>query len=192
MTREELRAHCERTIEKCKLWTHWKGEELNNNKIYQEHKLILELLEQESCGAVVNKQTIKEEMLKYGFRSPDMTVTEFIEDLRPSNSQKPCEDCISRQAAIYIASGYCHPANISAELAKLPPVQPKIRTGHWIMPRNDDGMSDPIEYQVRCSECGFDFDPQTWHMELHKYGGDKYCPYCGVRMIEPKKVGNDE
>lgn len=27
---------------------------------------------------------------------------------------------IDRQAAIEIASGYCHPANIAAELAKLP------------------------------------------------------------------------
>lgn len=42
----------------------------------------------------------------------------------PDNS-----DTISRQAAIRIASGYCHPANIAAELAKLPPVQPEQR---WI------------------------------------------------------------
>jgi hypothetical protein len=29
-------------------------------------------------------------------------------------------DLISRQAAIYIASGYCHPANVAKELAELP------------------------------------------------------------------------
>ena len=34
-------------------------------------------------------------------------------------------DLISRQAAIYIASGYCHPANVAQELAKLPSVQPE-------------------------------------------------------------------
>ena len=56
------------------------------------------------------------------------------------------------------------------------------KTGYWIMPIQDDGMSDPIYYQVRCSECGFDLDPQTWHMELHQYGADKYCPKCGARM----------
>jgi hypothetical protein len=33
-------------------------------------------------------------------------------------------DCISRQEAIRIASGYCHPANVAKELAKLPSVQP--------------------------------------------------------------------
>ena len=56
------------------------------------------------------------------------------------------------------------------------------KTGHWIMPQQDDGMSDPIYYQVRCSECGFDLDPQTWHQELHQYGADKYCPNCGANM----------
>ena len=39
--------------------------------------------------------------------------------------QEPCEDAISRADAIRVASGYCHPANIAKELAKLPPVQPK-------------------------------------------------------------------
>ena len=37
------------------------------------------------------------------------------------------DDAISRQAAIYIASGYCHPANVANELAKLPSVQPERR-----------------------------------------------------------------
>lgn len=99
-------------------------------------------------------------------------------------SVKPCEDTISRADAVRVASGYCHPAK---ELAKLPPATPKPKVGHWIMPRNDDGMSDPIEYQVRCSECGFDLDPQTWHEELHRYDGDKYCPHCGKRMVKPQE-----
>ena len=30
------------------------------------------------------KQTIKELMIKYGFSVPDMTVTEFVEDILPS------------------------------------------------------------------------------------------------------------
>ena len=29
--------------------------------------------------------------------------------------------------------------------------------GKWITPRYDDGMSEPIYYQVRCSKCGFTF-----------------------------------
>lgn len=35
-------------------------------------------------------------------------------------------DCISRQEAIRIASGYCHPANVAKELAKLPSAQPEV------------------------------------------------------------------
>lgn len=42
--------------------------------------------------------------------------------------QEPCEDCISRQAAIYVASGFCHPSNVAKELAKLPSVTPKQKT----------------------------------------------------------------
>lgn len=62
---------------------------------------------------------------------------------------------------------------------------PKI--GHWIMPVQDDGMSDSIYYQVRCSKCGFDLDPQTWDMELRRYGADRYCPKCGAKMYEVDK-----
>lgn len=35
------------------------------------------------------------------------------------------EDLISRQAAIEIASGYCHPANIAKELERLPSAEPE-------------------------------------------------------------------
>lgn len=47
MTREELKAHCKKEVEMCKFWAHGKDEEFDNSKIYQEHKLTLELLEQE-------------------------------------------------------------------------------------------------------------------------------------------------
>ena len=40
-------------------------------------------------------------------------------------------DLVSRQAAIDIASGYCHPANIAKEIAKLPSVEPERKSG-WI------------------------------------------------------------
>lgn len=39
----------------------------------------------ENC---TSKQTIKEQMIKYGFHAPDMTVTEFVEDL-PSVTPLP-------------------------------------------------------------------------------------------------------
>ena len=48
MTREELKAHCEKQIEMCEKWAICKGEK-PSGKVYEEHKLILELLEQEPC-----------------------------------------------------------------------------------------------------------------------------------------------
>jgi hypothetical protein len=47
MTREELKAHCIRQIEQIEMWAKCKGEK-PSGKIYEEHKLILELLEQKS------------------------------------------------------------------------------------------------------------------------------------------------
>lgn len=46
MTREELKAHCERQVKACEQWAHARGEK-PSGKIYEEHKLILELLEQD-------------------------------------------------------------------------------------------------------------------------------------------------
>lgn len=47
------------------------------------------------CGDVISRQAVKEQMIKYGFHAPDMTVTEFVEDL-PSviPQEKECEDKI--------------------------------------------------------------------------------------------------
>ena len=45
MTREELKAHCLKQIESCEMWARCKGEE-PHGKVYEEHKLILELLEE--------------------------------------------------------------------------------------------------------------------------------------------------
>lgn len=44
MTREELKAHCEKQIEMCEMWALTKGEK-PSGKVYEEHMLILELLE---------------------------------------------------------------------------------------------------------------------------------------------------
>lgn len=63
----------------------------------------------------------------------------------------------------------------------------KPKMGHWIMPVQDDGTSEPILYQIRCSQCGFDLDPQTWYIELHQYGADRYCPACGAVMMRVEK-----
>lgn len=46
MTREELKEHCKNQIKMCDIWAIRKSEE-PHGKIYEEHKLILKLLERE-------------------------------------------------------------------------------------------------------------------------------------------------
>lgn len=118
-------------------------------------------------------------------------LAEWLKGYKRLLEQEPCEDAVSRQAVLEKLHEYFDPledgedvcpADVYHEIKVLPSVTPQLKTGHWIMPVQDDGMSEPICYQVRCSECGFDLDPQTWHMELYQYGADKYCPNCGAKM----------
>lgn len=97
-----------------------------------------------------------------------------------------CQDCPENKDGECMTQSHCFEVKQLAIKA----LKQEPKTGHWIMPVQDDGMSDPIYYQVRCSKCGFDLDPQTWHMELHQYGADKYCPKCGAKLVEdkPKKT----
>lgn len=49
--------------------------------------IAIKALEQEPCEDAVSRQVVKEQMNKYGFHAPDMTVTEFVEDLPPVTPQ---------------------------------------------------------------------------------------------------------
>lgn len=44
--------------------------------------------EQQSCEDCISRKAIKGQMIKYGFKAPDMTVTEFVEDCLPSVTPK--------------------------------------------------------------------------------------------------------
>ena len=97
--------------------------------------------------------------------------------------QEPCEDAISRADAVKVASGYCHLQNIAEELAKLPPVQPKV--GHWFYDKSIDNW--------RCSECNE--TPKTMgycgsanFMAKHF----KFCNHCGAKMVEPQESKDKE
>lgn len=81
-------------------------------------------------------------------------------------------DCIEREAVLRIVRGFCHPANIGDEIAKLPAadVRPVVR-GAWI--GIDDFPHEDWECSV-CGEqvCGNDSIPRDMH----------YCPNCGAEM----------
>lgn len=83
------------------------------------------------------------------------------------------DDAISRREAIRIASGFCHPANVAKELAKLPAVQPQRKTGEWI----DDGTYGDYHphHAWHCSEC----EESVIEIDTPWF---KFCPNCGAYM----------
>ena len=92
-----------------------------------------------------------------------------------SKEQKPCEDAISRQAAINsIWDGTnmdIYTREVKEELEALPPVTPQPKTGHWI-------MKNPSPYEPwRCSNC-------------NSVGSNLYnfCPNCGAKMKADSEV----
>ena len=95
--------------------------------------------------------------------------------------QQPCEDAISRQAAIdgldtVLWGVEWDKALVTAMLKDLPPVQPQPKTGHWI---------PTTENWWECSECGTMVYSQT---ESDKLKFHAFCGRCGRRMIEPQKL----
>lgn len=96
MTLDEAIKHCEEVVEELEkeaIWLLSKEENLkyeNCTECANEHKQLGEWLkelkqlrEQQTCKEDINRQVVKEQMIKYGFHAPDMTVTEFAEDLLP-------------------------------------------------------------------------------------------------------------
>jgi hypothetical protein len=81
--------------------------------------------------------------------------------------QKPCEDCINRQAAIEAVKQaiYNHDSAIM-RLTDLPPVTPQPKTGRWMHPYESD-------IACECSEC---------HIQMPITKDFNYCPNCGTKM----------
>ena len=99
------------------------------------------------------------------------------------DENEPCEDCISRQAAIDALLGITAMRNTipldSAifNIKKLPSAQPERKTGRWI-PDN----TDYYRTKFICSACGKSEEVPTTGFG---YGTMwDYCPYCGAKMTE--------
>lgn len=53
------------------------------DKDIEAYDMAIDALKQELYTDTVSRQIVKEQMIRYGFHAPDMTVTEFVEDLPP-------------------------------------------------------------------------------------------------------------
>lgn len=61
MTKEELREHCEKQVKACEMWAENRGQK-PSGKIYEEHKLILDLikaLEQQPSEDCVSREKVR-------------------------------------------------------------------------------------------------------------------------------------
>ena len=136
------------------------------------------------------------------------TVVDKIEESLKDFIPESCEDAISRADAVKVASGYCHPANVAKELAKLPPVTPKQKAEcscdqiKWerdmaIAQLNELGYGLGEKPKVghwihlkhgkgKCSEC------HDVVLIAQMYGNANYCPNCGARMVEPQESEKTE
>ena len=143
------------------------------------------------CKFLINYMGVLEKQMQEPCEYAPFTIAELKDKdmqklLREFKNQR-VEDAISRQAVLDIvrfenrwlldAGSHNYDTDIAFEsiiskISDLPPVQPKIKTGHWIL--TDDDF-------VYCSECEDSYYPRPIDADWY------YCPHCGVRMVEPQE-----
>ena len=138
MTREELKAHCEKQIEMCEMQAFAKGEK-PSGKIYEEHMLILELLEQKPhCIAAV---TLNEEKMRELCHKAAQELFERIDEAL-KNREKG-------RKVLYFGDGYAD-GHMVYDIAQCPACNKAFEEGY-------SGWLDPY-----CSHCGQKLD---WSFE---------------------------
>lgn len=146
----------------------------------------------EFCEDCISRKYLKQDMIKYGWKHPDSTITEYVESLPsvlPKATKNNLEvDCISRdEVCRYVAEFVNHEFstreeeelidNIITGIEHLPSVTPQTRKGHWIKSRDCYGNN-----HYTCPFCEHDI--------ATKYDGtwkDNYCSNCGAKMVEPQE-----
>lgn len=97
---------------------------------------------------------------------------DVIERQIPSAQPEPCEDAVSREAAIDAAlSAFSRGLLASPDIRKLPSVTPKRKNGKWL-------CSDDLYETAVCSCCGWD-TTEPWQ---HIKSWFEFCPHCGADM----------
>ena len=91
MTREELKKHCLKQVEDCEMWARFKREE-PHGKIYEEHKLILELLEQEPCEDAISRQAVLKIQANYAEHIGATKFWQMRDDIRALPSVTPQQE----------------------------------------------------------------------------------------------------
>jgi hypothetical protein len=121
----------------------------------------------------------------------------WLKELKVYKEQEPCEDAISREAALeailtrvpdFCGSDECgnliYRNETASYIRNLPSVTPKQKTGHWF-------YDESIE-NWRCSECKetpktIGYCGSANFMVEHF----KFCNHCGAKMVEPQESENE-
>ena len=110
---------------------------------------------------------------------------EWLGELKKLKEQtEPCEDAISRQAAIEFLKKPLSASCMMEYLENAPSVQTEQKVGHWI---EQEGYDGDVYYD--CSACGNSWttiDGTPWD------NGMNYCPCCGAKMFEQKESEDKE
>jgi len=168
MTREELKEHCERQVQQFERIEKIMPVTPNDWKRYEEHKLILELLEQESDEDAVSRQTIRlkiADMPKYAYGKRSASIRHLKDFLKKELGEN-----------IIVTEDVCVGFEICLEYIRefvrsLPSVTPTHKKGEWV--KTGQSFINPNKFLCySCSECG---------------GGSgkvktKFCPNCGAEM----------
>ena len=120
-------------------------------------------------------QTFSDITHAYNNRTKYDTLKRMLDELT-----EPCEDTISRQAAIdatWSEPSYTDPLNVLTEvrdrLKALPSAQPERKKGKWI--RHDEIKNVYGGICIECSECGEKY-------VVRHILDEKYCRNCGADM----------
>lgn len=128
MTKEELREHCEKQVKMCEEWAKGNNRE-PSGKIYEEHKLILDLI----------KALEQETYYKNLAQSYEKTINKLTKAIA---EQQPSDDCVSRASVKELFQEGCVMGMYDfLGFDDLPPVTP---TQSWIpvserLPKESDG-----------------------------------------------------
>lgn len=204
MTKKELKEHCERQIECCEMWTRQCGEK-PHGKIYEEHKLILDLInELQDKSYELWKESYEEEHLR------NIRLEEKIKALE----QQPCEDCVSRQAVLDLAVDYgTNSATFLVPVCSVKSLPPVTPTQSWLpvsekLPEESGNYllyGKVVDYEENCVFIGeYDSDYEKFGYEENIYDSEtlgfldsEFCEYNKVIAWQPlpkpyeEKRGNE-
>ena len=170
---------------------------------YLKQELEAVALEQKPCGDTISRQVAIDAVNINNLHPGIVGALQSILAELPPVTPQPCSNAIDRAEAIKIASGFCHPANVAKELAKLPPVTAEPKMGRckdckyfeYDSVAKVDGIPLIVAHEI-CSKWGdgcktkedgycYLFEPQETQESDHKchtckhYTSGEYDGSCG-------------